>query len=162
MKHQLMITALFITSTALAGAPDDLPKLKIFHCPTAASITKDPAKQIWHSPDHNFQSYEFSFADKIAHFSGAEWSGATLGHVYCIYQPKQSSGSTLFPIGLLFKALVLQPQGWHSYKHGQLFVCKSNNPKNCPFTVNAKPPKIDPFQEALNLKGDANSDDQDS
>jgi len=139
-----LITLVCLTYTAMA-APTH-----ILYCPKSTYLTKDPVKLTWSAYQNSFRSYDLSFSKTIDHFVGAQWTGAQVGQITCIYKalPKTS-----FPVLLIYHALALNPTGgaWTNdlggYKN-----CNTLDRKACAFTVQLKPKPINIYKEAERLK----------
>lgn len=100
------------------------------YCPHPSQLAKNAQSQ-WHGPD-GWKSDRMSFVDQIKTFAGAQWQGADLGEVVCLYQGEQGT----FPIDLhRSEDLVLRPDGqtyWMLDKSGARFYCSVADVNKCP------------------------------
>ena len=102
-----------------------------------------------------FKSYNQSFANALKFFIGAQWTGANVGQITCIYK---GDDENTFPVLLIYHTLALEPKGanWGSNMGGYR-NCAAKQQKNCPFIIRLKPKQQDIYQEAEKLKsGDTN------
>lgn len=125
-------------------------KTKTVVCPDPKDLVKNPKSMTW-SADHKlWKSFNLSFVNKVATFLGAQWHGEGIGQVTCLYQGKDK---TSFPVMLIYHIFGHEPQGTAWSKNlGGYRNCKSNDPTECPFTVELKPGKVDIFKEAEKLR----------
>jgi hypothetical protein len=153
---QLVLAALTSGWASMA-----LASTKLTTCPLITQINKNQMNH-WGTKDANFRSYTTSFANELAQFIGAQWQGATVGHVVCIYKTK---GNDTFPVVLNFNQLVYEPIGlptanptrWHAaHPNHQLYNCPSHHVGDCPFVVRSTPKATNIYQDALNLRKEAN------
>lgn len=131
-------------------------------CPHRSALQKDPVKGNWTAQTKagSWKSYDMSFATNITRFVGAQWSGANVGQLTCIYhsqqrfkiQGKPTIQPTL-PVLLVFHTLTFQPTKG-SWKHAArgIYNCYSTKQSDCPFKINIKPSVGNIYQEAESLK----------
>ena len=123
----------------------------LFFCPTIKDLKKstDPNKLTWSAPN-GWKSFEASFVNKIGTFLGAQWVGANVGQMTCIYH---GVVKTSFPVLLIYKTLTLAPKGdkW-SKDLGGYQNCKSSQQKDCPFQIRLRPKQNDIYEEVEKLK----------
>lgn len=125
----------------LAGGPSMLTPTqtpaKYTTCPLIKDIRKQPDTQTWSNNTGEFRNFDKSFANALKTFVGAQWNGATVGQIICVYLPKNKN---VFPVMLTFKTLVYQPQGkkWGKPSQG-IINCVSHQQTDCPFRVRTEP-----------------------
>jgi hypothetical protein len=143
------------------AAPANLPETL---CPPIDKITKDPTEGNWKAqmPEGTWKSYSLSFATSLTRFVGAQWVGADVGQITCVYhseqefmmQGQQTIQRTL-PVLLVFHTLAFQPSGanWAHASKG-VYNCSAGNKgqADCPFKVNMPPTTGDIYEEAAALK----------
>lgn len=159
MKNKiLLITALSwcIAASAIAapnspstGTDRSKPK-SVLYCPAIKNITKNPHTLTWSADQGNYKSYDMSFATSLFKFTGAQWVGATVGQMTCVYSTRPK---TSFPVLLIFHTLTHQPEGdaWSKNLGGYL-NCNSLKRKSCPFRMLLKRKSGDIYKEAEKLK----------
>jgi len=143
MYRILLIILALSASSAMAdsAAPSD----HFFFCPMPQELEKEPVKKTWSAQRLQWRSYEISFVDKVTKFLGAQWVGANVGQLTCVYSgddPKE------FPILLIFSTLVYSPETdkW-SKDLGGFRNCKTDDPQHCPFK-----PRMQNRPEDINLQ----------
>lgn len=103
----------------------------VVFCPTSNSLKKDPQTKTWSAQQGLWKSYEISFVDKVGQFLGAQWAGANVGQLTCIYQ---GNNKNTFPILLIYHTIVYAPSsGRWSPNLGGYANCKSELQQDCPF-----------------------------
>ena len=147
----IMMLAAPATMAATAPAtPGTTPAQIMVYCPKPSDLKKDPTKLTWSADRNTFRSYDISFSTKIDKFTGAQWVGANVGQITCVYKtfPKTS-----FPVLLIFHTLTLTPKGdaW-SKNLGGYKNCNSIDRKDCPFIVRLRHRQVNVYQEAESLK----------
>lgn len=131
-------------------------------CPNVDTIKKDPIKGNWFAQNKAgyWKTYDLSFANKLQQFIGAQWVGAKVGQLTCIYRSQEifklrgkTTVQDTLPILLVFHTLAFQPTKpkWKRTKRG-VYNCYSVHRHHCPFMVNIKPPTGNIYQEAEDLK----------
>ena len=96
------------STTQQSGIEQNLPGFYRLACPAPSRLNKDTKTNSWQYPPY-WKSYQTSLSDKIDRFLGAQWSGATLGNLICLYQPASVSE---FPVQLHFSDLVDSLDDW--------------------------------------------------
>jgi hypothetical protein len=136
-------------------------------CPHIDQILKDPTEGNWtaQTKEGFWKSYNMSFATTLTRFAGAQWVGANLGQLTCVYhseevfnmQGQQSTQKTL-PVLLVFHSIVFQPTGasWTHPSRG-VYNCAPRNQgqKDCPFKIQIKAKPTNIYEEAESLKTDS-------
>ncbi len=152
--NTLLLIGLLTLSPLIWAQSSTSQKVKnIFYCPAIQSIKKNNKTLNWYAPG-GYKSYETSFASKVTSFLGAQWVGANVGQITCVYHSQQHS---TFPILLVFHTLTYQPKsGRWSKNLGGYFNCKSHKQKDCPFSVRLQSKPKDLYQEIEKLKTDPN------
>lgn len=164
----ILIVAVAATVWHRTAKADTLPNA---FCPDVSDVHKNPVKGNWTSqqPDGSWQSYDRSFATSLTKFAGAQWSGANVGQLTCIYNSEQQftmEGKPVtqqtIPVLLVFHTLTFEPSGgkWQKVQKNGRFIhglrnCYSLKQSDCPFKINAKPPVGNIYQEAESLKTEA-------
>lgn len=152
MKQEIKILGIF---GALIFFPilaiGDTAATKIVYCPPVSALTKDPIKQTW-SAKGGFKSYDLSFVTKITDFLGAQWRGATVGQVTCVYKgsPKNS-----FNVLLYFGTLSQEPLtvNWGKNLGGyRNCIARKRKIQECPFEVLLKPKNQNIYDEIEKFK----------
>ena len=138
-----------ITTITTANGP---AKAAILHCPNVESLTFDSDQMTWSAPN-DFKSFNTSFEKKVKSFLGAQWTGAGLGQIFCVYSGDDKFG---IPIVLAHNVISLEPKpsdnnSWGE-KKGNYYNCVSNEPKNCPFLVRVKAPEKTLSEEFDSIK----------
>lgn len=113
----------------------------------------------------SWKSYDRSFATNITKFIGAQWTGADVGQLTCIYNSEQTftmegkpSVQPTLPILLVFHTLTFQPTiektaRWKHVSYG-VYNCYSFKQSDCPYKMNVKQSAGNIYQEAEALKKD--------
>ncbi len=118
-------------------------------CPPAKQLVKNPATNLWSVPKSNFIGHDVSLLNKVDHFSGAQWLGAGIGQILCVYQGDNDD----FPVVLAFQILTYEPSDGHWQKNqGGYRNCTSEDPNDCAFQLRVQPKIKNVYQEALDLK----------
>jgi hypothetical protein len=108
------------------------------------------------------KSYDLSFATSLTRFVGAQWVGANVGQITCVYHSQQeftmkgqATIQKTLPVLLVFHTLAFQPtnKNWKRASRG-VYNCVpgKNGRSDCPFKINIKPKTGDVYQEAESLK----------
>lgn len=151
--HQISAALLIALSHPIATAASQAPAEanfipKTVQCPETKQLQRNPKTQTWSAVNGQFKSYDPSLANGVAAFIGAQWVGAQLGQITCLYSvtPK-----TNFPILLAYHTLALTPSGG-AWKQGTGSInCVSANQNTCRFIVRIhKQENI--YQEAADAK----------
>lgn len=140
---------------AVAANPD-------LYCPHQDEIQKNQITQKWNAQNKygTWKSYQTSFATNLIQFVGAQWVGAAVGQLTCIYKSEQrftEDGNLTIqpalPVMIVFYALTHQPAGgkWKHIGHG-VYNCDAQGQKNCPFKMRLKHKVQDIYKEAESLK----------
>lgn len=129
----------------------DPPASKTLLCPPVSALTKDPFKQTWSSKD-GFKSFDISFVTSIKDFLGAQWSGATVGQITCVYSglPKQA-----FNVLLYYGGVAQEPstQSWGKNLGGyRNCISRTRKTSECPFDVQIKSEKQNIYEEIEKYK----------
>ncbi len=132
----LCLTSLIGSNTIMAQGKETTTA----YCPDISELVKDPKTLYWGTAQQHWRSYSMSFADKITHFLGAQWTGASVGTIFCLYK---GEGMT-FIVKLQFDTLVIPPSGGKWSKDlGQFKNCRSLETEitqqDCPFFPLKKP-----------------------
>lgn len=146
-------------ATPLASAA---PQVPMAICPHIPEIKKNPVEGNWTATTtYGFwKSYHRTFSNTLTHFDGAQWVGANLGQITCIYSTEQQfmmngqlNVQKTFPLMLVYHALAYQPTGpnWKHVKHG-VYNCVSHNQDDCAFAMNIEQGTGNIFEEAESLK----------
>lgn len=145
MKKIIFLICAFFPILAFAQTP----LIKTVICPPISALKKDPVKQTWSAPG-GFKSYDLSFVTSITDFLGAQWRGATVGQLTCVYKglPKNS-----FNVLLAYHTLGYEPSGgrWGANLGGYR-NCISRKQKHCLFNVAVKSKTGNIYQDIENLK----------
>lgn len=129
--------------------------INLFFCPSVMSLKKDPVAMTWATPDHQWKSYGTSFETRLTQFWGAQWSGAVVGQMTCIYHAEDK---TTFPVMLIYHALTLEPHtGKWGSNLGGYKNCVARDPNDCPFQVRLRPTEQNIFEQVDDLKNTSNS-----
>ncbi|PHQ82304.1 MAG: hypothetical protein COB66_00535 [Coxiella sp. (in: Bacteria)] len=154
LRNTVVLLSTFAVSVPLYAQSIDMTHLPTFTCPPISKVLKTESNY-WGTRDNNFRNFETSFAVHLDKFLGAQWQGATLGQVSCVYKPHKPG---LFFVTLLFNKLTYTPNTglWKKADKGSLYNCHSNNVTDCRFSTRPKPPKVDIYKVAEQLRGDAN------
>lgn len=138
-------------SSTMASASN--AKTNIVICPPIKALKKNQKKLTWFAKG-GWKSFDMSFVNKPERFIGAQWNGATVGQITCVYSGKNLHN---FPILLIYGTLTLEPttDSW-SKNHGGYRNCKATKQKNCPFRIMLKPKKQGLIQQAEDLKTEDN------
>ncbi len=128
------------------------------YCPPVNKLYKNTQNQ-WGSQDGNFRDFEISLANQLDQFVGAQWQGANLGYVTCVYRPHDPN---VFFVTLLFNQLTYEPNtdktAWTKDQKGSWFNCHSTHPSDCPFLIRPQPKQGNIYDEAARLKEESNPD----
>ena len=138
-----------ITTITTADGP---AKAAVLHCPNTQSLTFDSDSMTWSAPN-DFKSFNTSFIKTAQTFLGAQWTGAGLGQIFCVYS---GPDKLALPIVLAHNVISLEPKpsdnnSWGK-KQGNHYNCISNNPINCPFLVRIKAPEKTLDEEFNSIK----------
>jgi hypothetical protein len=118
-------------------------------CPPTSAMSKDAVKNTWSSPG-GFKSYDISFVTKLTKFLGAQWRGAAVGQVTCVYkgEPKNS-----FNVLLVYNTLAYEPasNNW-GQNLGGYRNCIARKREHCPFNVVVKKKNGDIYKQIEQLK----------
>lgn len=122
-----------------------------FCCPPISTLTKSSTDNTW-SATSRWVSHDISFVNTIAFFLGAQWQGANVGQVTCIYHGQDENS---FPVLLTFNTLTYEPTvpKWGNNQGGYR-NCVSNNTAGCPFQLRLAPANNSVEQEAESIKPD--------
>lgn len=125
-------------------------KFFVTFCPKPSALVKNPNKLTWSAYGKRWRSYNKSFVTKVKAFIGAQWTGANVGQVTCLYAGQDPLA---FPILLRFHTLSTTPQGngW-SKNLGGFYNCKSKQRSLCPIYMIPKPKPVDILKEAEQLQ----------
>lgn len=168
MKKIILITSIFLFMGfhVITFAQDTS---NVGYCPLITEITKDPTVGDWKAQTHigAWKSRHLSFANKITGFTGAQWNGANVGQITCIYSAEQIYNDNnqrgvqqSFPVLLQYGTLTYVPAGgkWHRRKQGR-YNCRARSAadlpfdqSSCPFHVRMQKASGDIYQEAEELK----------
>ena len=104
-------------------------------------LIKDKSTNLWASPDAAFKSFNSSFVDSLDSFVGAQWGGAGLGQIFCVYVNSRDKLS--LPAVLAYNVVAVEPTqsddlSWEA-KQGQTMNCHSTDTSKCAFQVRTKP-----------------------
>src|SRR3990167_3056740 len=100
---------------------------------------------VWHSHDSSFMK------TYVTQFLGAQWTGANVGQVTCIYGSEQRyerSGKQQIqpslPILLYHESYAIEPHGGEWKRETkEIFNCKSKETNDYPFEIRLKPKAVD-------------------
>lgn len=146
----ISLLAMLIIPSALAATDAKTPDTLTVTCPPPSAIKKNLEKLTWSADRNNFRSYDISFAKQVEKFGGAQWNGAEVGQITCVYkmQPKPS-----FPLLLIYHTLTISPEGGNWTKNlGGYKNCDSTDIKKCAFKVRLKKKTENIYKEAESLK----------
>ncbi len=135
---------------------DGSAKAAILHCPNTKSLTYNSDTMTWSAPN-DFKSFNTSFVKTAQSFLGAQWTGAGLGQIFCVYSgPDSGHDQITLPIVLAHNVISLEPKpsndnSW-GVKQGNHYNCISNDPIKCSFLVRIKAPKKTLEQEFNSIK----------
>lgn len=173
----LLATPCYLLAADTTTAPSHphsttMANTKIMACPTPNALKKnpDPNKLNWTADHGQFKSYAKSFVTTIKHFLGAQWQGANVGQITCLYAGESSDH---FPIQLVYHTLALEPcqtstsnktdnaddagdtgnnhPAW-TKNQGGYCNCKSDHVTSCQFLVQLEPKQKDLINQ-LKFKG---------
>lgn len=105
-------------------------------CPAVSDLSFNSKKRVWSAKPY-FKSYNTSFSKTVTQFSGAQWSGAGVGQIFCVYKGENSMD---FPIMLAFNTIAAEPEKdttkntWTDNLKGHR-NCITHDPDRCPFLV---------------------------
>lgn len=178
MKIRLLFCVITLCSAAFADQPQPVaspqpgaaPQPIIFTalCPHMSEITKDPQSGSWIAKTKagSWRTYHSTFSTKLTQFIGAQWSGANVGQLFCVYASEQRymmNGSLQIqrtsPQLLAFKTLTYQPTGgqWKRASRG-IYNCNSLVRHQCKFKARSKPPEGDILQQVESFKSDKSNE----
>lgn len=156
----LCVFFFFVTAMAVDAAP--IPKkmtvikrpsskeTMTVYCPPFSALKKSEDFK-WTADNNSFRSYDISLSTSVDQFVGAQWKGANVGQIICIYK----SSEMTFPILLAYHTITLSPiNGKWSKNLGGYKNCDNSNPKKCPFIIRLKPKKKNVYQELKSFKSD--------
>lgn len=149
MQNQKKFCSLLVAFLLLPSFALGETKILTVYCPPISALTKDPLTKTWAAPG-GFKSYDLSFVDSITGFLGAQWQGASVGQVTCVYTglPEKS-----FNVLLVSNVMSFEPSTLSWGKNmGGYRNCLSRRRNQCPFTVAVKPKQDDIYQEIEKLK----------
>lgn len=151
----LMLAMLLIAIhfPCMADDPLQLPGPTLT-CPPLNKIFQNSG-HYWGTADGHFRNFDISVSNKLDSFLGAQWEGTNIGRITCIYKPHPPE---IFLITLLYNDLAYLPTGkkWTLLRKEGSYNCISTNVADCPFTIRAPAPKVDIYQEASELRQEAN------
>ena len=132
------------------AAADAQPKgTKKVLCPLTSELIKDPDTQRW-STANGWKSYDDSFSTKLTHFYGAQWNGAGIGQVFCLYKDDNPES---FYVLLAYHTLALEPQSHNwSALEGNKRNCVNSQQQQCPFYVKLPTKKPDFYDDIKSLR----------
>ena len=131
----LTILLSLLVSAYAAPKPIAKPVKNLFYCPLPTTLQLNAKTHIWHVKK-NWKSYDISFVKRVKSFYGAQWNGANVGQIICVYHGENPNS---FPIQLVFHTLVLDPSaGKWSKNLGGYKNCVSRKLKDCPFKIAPK------------------------
>lgn len=127
-----LYSTISLAVTPQAASPTNINQNIVF-CPATNSLKKDLQTKTWNAQQGQWKSYEISFVDAPAQFLGAQWAGANVGQITCIYRGKDRK---TFPILLIYHTIAYAPFGgrW-SPNLGGYANCKSEQQQDCPFRI---------------------------
>ena len=128
MRHLILLLSLTCCVTLFAQTRQTINDEML--CPQKEELIKDSDTQYWGTKEHHWRTHTMSFSNEITRFLGAQWNGANIGTIYCLYK-----GSELtFPIKLEFDTLAYSPNGGKWSKDlGQFKNCIASDQTDCPF-----------------------------
>ncbi|MDP1574538.1 MAG: T4SS-associated protein EirA [Coxiellaceae bacterium] len=155
-----VVTGIFAQPTSPSN--NQTNSVLIATCPHISEIKKNLTKGNWTATTKYgfWESYHRACSNDLTKFVGAQWVGANLGQVTCIYKAdvQFDMGNQLitqpsFPVLLVYHALAHQPKGihWKHMQHG-VYNCDSQNQDDCAFAVNLEKQSGNIFEEAESLK----------
>ncbi len=149
MRLLISLTLFILCSSSLAATSTQLPAGTIT-CPSVQKLYKDRKNMNWEAHG-GWLSHQQSFADKVSRFLGAQWQGANVGSVYCLYQ---GDNRLTFMIHLQYNKLAFTPSGgkWQKKKHGYQ-NCISEKQSDCYFKPMTQQSNKNVYQVADQLKG---------
>jgi len=154
MRYFFFFLCWFALIPAYAGGDESVQGQQpvtqnVLLCPPIAALKKNPDTQTWYTSG-GWKSFDISFVDKVTQFSGAQWKGANLGQIFCVYR---GDLATEFPILLAYNVLAFTPKGgqWSDDLGGYL-NCEAPNREDCPFIVRIKQESADIYKQAEELK----------
>lgn len=161
LQYTLGLCMGLFTVGSIAADSTTQAAIKYTTCPPISKIYKSNENH-WGTQDANFRSHTLSFASHLESFLGAQWQGATLGHIICLYKPKDDEHKgSVFPVVLTYNKLVYEPvnqPNWQTNnpKSGELYNCISKHVSDCRFVVRPTTGDVDIYQEAMQLRQEAN------
>ncbi|MCH9769982.1 MAG: T4SS-associated protein EirA [Gammaproteobacteria bacterium] len=137
LKYLSLIILLSLSVGAYAASkPITKPVKNLFYCPATTTLRANPKTHTWHVKK-DWKSYDISFVKHVKTFYGAQWNGANVGQIICVYHGENPNS---FPIQLVFHTLVLDPNsGKWSKNLGGYKNCVSHKLKDCPFKLHLRP-----------------------
>ncbi|MCX7126186.1 MAG: T4SS-associated protein EirA [Gammaproteobacteria bacterium] len=161
-----LFIALTLFTSCISTAFADMQKV-ISSCPRPDEAKKNtnPTKENWTAETKYglWKSYSMSFATNLTQFVGAQWSGANIGQVTCVYKSQQvftMKGQQVvqrtLPVLLVFHTLVFQPTGgqWKHVKRG-VYNCNSSKRSDCIFRIHVTKAVGNVLEEASELKSNS-------
>lgn len=151
---------------ATTPSPAQNPTLEQQLCPQPIRLVRNQKTLKWSVPHSNWRSDAMSFVSQIDRFVGAQWTGANIGQITCIYIGKQKQS---FPVLLRYQVLAIEPSGHYWGKNVQGFRNCAQPPNaahtitiyDCPFYVRKRPPQKNIYDIVNQLKGSDNLDNFD-
>ena len=124
------------------------------HCPSISEIFHNPAGNRWKSGA--WLGSEVSFEKKLIAFKGAQWVGANIGKMICVYKGASQEG---FPVTIQNTQLIPSPtsSNWGKYEHGRKncppYPTESSvSIYDCPFSVPKPKPKENIYETLKTFK----------
>lgn len=151
MRHRLIFILFLIAPWVIAVAQEG--DASVVTCPAADKLVQDPKTLKWSADQGHWRGYSLSFARDITRFLGAQWNGASLGTIYCLYRGDKMT----FVVKLQFDTLVSAPSGGQWSKDlGHFKNCVSSNsqPDDCAFVVPAEQEPKTLYEELDSLQKD--------
>lgn len=109
-------------------------------CPKMEELTLNADRQ-WEKPPY-WKSYQTSLSPEVGRFVGAQWTGAAIGNLFCLYN---TDSDTSFPNQVTFSWLVEMPRDkiWvesksEEKKETTTINCVSRKIEDCVFAVKIK------------------------
>ncbi len=147
------------------------PTQKYFHtqCPKPSQLRQNLKNMTWYvqstiKTSHltqqtkktapGWKSYDYSMAKKVTEFVGAQWLGAKLGQIICIYRSPEPG---TFAIKLISNKMSKSPtEGKWSRNLGGYKNCKGTGIiiSDCPFAYKITTPEKNIYQQVKQLKAD--------
>lgn len=165
--HRSIFSAPKVVSKAVSKVTSKItsnaaPKQIYIQCPKIKDAQKNPKKGNWIAKTTKgyWKSYDMSFATHLTQFVGAQWSGAEMGQVTCIYNSQQKftmngqlKREHTLPVLLVFHTLTFKPMTgkWKRFSVG-VYNCYSRKQSDCQYVMQIKAPPGNIYQEAEALK----------